>query len=196
MCERARRKTGIEMDALTIVDLKRMQKAGLLTLEEFLKEAAKLIKQAGDRAADDDDDVQIVGQARPYRWYSEGSDDRRAPAPAPAPAAEEDLLAEGSGLDEVSDDEENEEYRKKIVEEVKRKEEDAERLRLRQELDYGSSDGDDAEEEDEQDEHQVEIDDDGKSSVNNSRGAQHLTMLGARLNTKITLRSGSNVEVL
>jgi hypothetical protein len=66
------------MDALTIVDLKRMQKAGLLTLEEFLKEAAKLIKQAGDRAADDDDDVQIVGQARPYRWYSDGSDDRRA----------------------------------------------------------------------------------------------------------------------
>jgi hypothetical protein len=78
VCERARRKTGIEMDALTIVDLKRMQKAGLLTLEEFLKEAAKLIKQAGDRAADDDDDVQIVGQARPYRWYSDGSDDRRA----------------------------------------------------------------------------------------------------------------------
>ena len=34
------------MDALTIMDLKRMQKVGLLTLEEFLKEAAKLIKQA------------------------------------------------------------------------------------------------------------------------------------------------------
>ena len=52
------------MDALTMADLKRMQKAGLLTLEEFLKETAKLIKQAGDRAADDDDDVQIVGHRR------------------------------------------------------------------------------------------------------------------------------------
>ena len=35
------------MDALTIVDLKRMHKAGLLTLDEFLKAAAPLIKQAG-----------------------------------------------------------------------------------------------------------------------------------------------------
>ena len=79
------------MDALTMADLKRMQKASLLTLEEFLKEATKRIKQAGDRAADDDDDVQIVGQARPYRWYSEASDDRRALALAPAPAAEDDV---------------------------------------------------------------------------------------------------------
>ena len=31
---------------LTMVDLKRMQTAGLLTLEEFMKEAAKLIRQA------------------------------------------------------------------------------------------------------------------------------------------------------
>jgi hypothetical protein len=32
------------MDALTIVDLKRMHKTGLLTLDEFLKAAAPLIK--------------------------------------------------------------------------------------------------------------------------------------------------------
>ena len=54
------------MDALTIVDLKRMQKAGLLTLDEFLKAAAPLIKQAGAGAVPDDD-VQVVAQARRSR---------------------------------------------------------------------------------------------------------------------------------
>ena len=67
-----------------IVDLKRMHKAGLLTLDEFLKAAAPLIKQAGAGAVPDDD-VQIVAQARRSRWYSES--DERVPAPAPAQAA-------------------------------------------------------------------------------------------------------------
>jgi hypothetical protein len=136
---------------LTMADLKRMQTAGLLTLEEFMKEAAKLIRQAqAGTGAAADDDVQIVAQARPYRWYSENRDEQAAPAPSPAEA---DLLSEGSGLDDLSDGE-NENFRKRIVEEVRRKEEDAERRRLREELDYGLSD-DEAEEAEAEEEEEI-----------------------------------------
>ena len=89
-----------------------------------------------------DDDVQLVAQARRSRWYSES--DERVPAPAPAQAADEDdVLSVGSGLEDLSD-EENEVYRRQIVDEVRRDEEKAERRRLREDLDYDSESDDDA----------------------------------------------------